>query len=198
MSSCFAIAQEISATFDWIIDVDIFMSCLPSTQNETCGSSPTGWRMEPLIYDPGTGIARLSMCFPSAWTNWGPAAHISAPESGKILKEACPWHVDTCMLIVGADSWANPESRTVGSSFMLRAWALGVTGVRYWPEVACLREHTLAKCHDLPQFWQVWLTAGHFLRTPSWKALPHPGQVPEWVAGGRFWIYNVLAASNCN
>ena len=59
--------------------------------------------------------ARLSMYSPSALTNWGPAALISAPESGRMLREACPWCVDTCMLIVGtgvgvAGPWANSES----------------------------------------------------------------------------------------
>ena len=34
----------------------------------------------------------------SALTNWGPAALISAPESGRMSREACPWHMDTCML----------------------------------------------------------------------------------------------------
>ena len=42
--------------------------------------------------------ARLSMYSPSTLTNWGPAALISAPESGRMSREACPWHVDTCML----------------------------------------------------------------------------------------------------
>ena len=57
--------------------------------------------------------ARLSMYSPSAWTNWGPAALISAPESGKMSREACPLHVDTCMLTVGAGvtgPWANSDT----------------------------------------------------------------------------------------
>ena len=130
------------------------MNCSVTEQKSTCGSFPTGCRIEPLT-SLGQMLegARLSMYFPSAWT----AALIFAPESGKTLREPCLWHVDTCMLTVGAGvagPWASSESLTMGNSLVLRACALGVVGLRYCPAAECFREHTLAKFPDLPQLQQ--------------------------------------------
>ena len=64
-------------------------------------------------------LARLSMCSPSARTNWGPAAQMSAPESGRTTMLASPLHVVTFIVMVGAgvmDPADVPDSWTKGNS----------------------------------------------------------------------------------
>ena len=76
--------------------------------------------MEPLTALRVTSeLARLSMCSPSARTNWGPAAQMSAPESGRTTMLASPLHVVTFIVMVGAgvnvmDPADVPDSWTKG------------------------------------------------------------------------------------
>ena len=86
----------------------------------TLGIFPTRCSVEPLtalgtIWEG----AKLSMCSPSDLTDSGPAAQMSAPESGSIAMLASPLQVVTFIVIVGPgltdsvdvlESWMNGKS----------------------------------------------------------------------------------------
>ncbi len=74
-----------------------------------------GWSHVHLQHRAGVGRDLIVHVLPKCLD---PAAQILA---ATISKEACPWHVDTCMLTAGADSWANSKDCMMGSSFVLRA-----------------------------------------------------------------------------
>ena len=111
------------------------------TWKRTSGSFPAGCNSDPLTALGVTSeSARLSMLSWRACTKAGPAAHMSAPESGRTLTVACPLQVATFMWMVGAGMIGPAEftldSRMNGSSLcseVLSALAFGV-GVGFLPE----------------------------------------------------------------
>lgn len=113
---------------------------------------------------------RLSGCSLSSVNSCGPAAEISAPESGKADVTVDPFAVMMCTLMVGAgsavvtclraDSWLGVGSVAVlvwgGICIAFADEVAGGCGVKGWVVArGCRARHTLAKCPTLPQWWQV-------------------------------------------
>ena len=100
-----------------------FLTFLPWMKKVTLGILPSGCSVVPLT---ALGVisecARLSRCSPSAWTNEGPAAQMSAPESCKAVTMAWPYIEAAWMLILGAGL------NGMSSTFVMVAWGVSSNG----------------------------------------------------------------------
>ena len=141
--------------------------CLPWSK-KVVGSLPMGFMLCPLAVrgDISEG-RRLNGCSLSSVNSCGPAAEISAPESGRTDVTVDPFAVVMCILMVGAgsavvtclrvDSWLGVGSVVVlvwgGICIAFANEVAGGCGVTGW--VVARARHTLAKCPIFPQWWQV-------------------------------------------
>ena len=171
---------------------------LPLMVKRTLGSFPIGCKSEPLTARGVTSdLARLSRCSPSLRTNSGPAAQMSAPESGRMSILACPLLVVTWAVIVGAgtirlhvafESWMNgmPDVRS--------ELVLGVFIMCLAPAAGLPWRQTRLKCPILPHLQHARLYAGQFFLPPSCCLLPHPMHGGEVRPGGFVLIAEMSAA----
>ena len=117
-------------------------------------------------------LARLSMCSPIIWTKCGPAAQMSAPESGRTSNPAWPLREVTVARIMGAGLDERFDNCECCSR---RPYVRGFRSLF----LAC--RHTQPKWPVFPHLWHVLCCAGQCLRPPSCCLPPQPMQ--SWVMG---------------